>query len=209
MPTFIRELVEGFQGYVMSEGGPDGSIKTLYEEGQHPKYLVFACADSRSAPEVICNLSAGTDFDMRWGGPFIPPYNTDDNFSGMINDHLGLFLGKGIQEIAIIAHEDCAAAGNVAATGEKPENTLQLIGLPFLSAANSKNPSHDDHALHRAVEDQIVIKGLEHLETYPCVQEALAEGKIHLHGLMFGMRDQVLKKYYPEKGAFEVIAQMP
>lgn len=51
-----------------------------------------------------------------------------------------------------------------------------------------------------------MIKGLEHLQTYPCVQDALASGQIHIHGLMFGMKDQVLKKYYPEDKEFRVIA---
>lgn len=104
MPEFIEELVTGFEGYVQKEGGPDGSIQALYKDGQHPKYLVFACADSRSAPEVICQLPAGVDFDTRWGGPFITPYDPQDTLSGLINDQLELFIGKGIEEIAIIGH---------------------------------------------------------------------------------------------------------
>ena len=209
MPTFIAELVEGFTGYVAREGGPDGSIKTLYEQGQHPKYLVFACADSRSAPEIICDLNAGDDFDLRWGGPFIPAYDQNDTFSGMMNDHLDLFLSKGIKEIAIIAHEDCAAAGNVAQTRTEPANTLQKVGAPFLDAAKNACNHQDSNALHRAIEGQVVITGLKNLQTYPGVQKALAGGQIHLHGLMFAMGEQALKKYYPEDDEFRIIAQNP
>jgi carbonic anhydrase len=206
MPQFIQELVRGFEQYTLEEGGPNGSIQTLYEHGQKPKYLILACADSRVHPEKICNLHNGQDFDMRLGGPFLPAYDANSDLSGLYNDHFELFLGRGISEIAIFAHEDCAAAGGVAQTPEKPVNTLQKLGVPFLKAAQHAITDNNPASLHRAVEQQVAIKGLEHLLTYPCVQNAVDEGRIHVHGLMYVMSTQSLLKYSPEKGVFLTIA---
>ncbi|XP_042411601.1 carbonic anhydrase, chloroplastic-like isoform X1 [Zingiber officinale] len=48
------------------------------KEGQSPKYLVFACSDSRVCPSVVLNFQPGEAFTIRNIANTIPPYDPAD-----------------------------------------------------------------------------------------------------------------------------------
>lgn len=50
-----------------------------------------------------------------------------------------------------------------------------------------------------------VLEQLEHLQTYPVVQERLAAGKLRLHGWYFDIKEANVYEYEPAEERFRVI----
>lgn len=83
--------------------------------GQHPKYVIIACSDSREVPEIITNEPLGSIFDIRVAGNII-----DEAAIGSIEyavEHLG------VKKIIMLAHTKCGAvtaAQQLLNNGSKP-----------------------------------------------------------------------------------------
>lgn len=100
----IEELKEGNRAYCES-GGFDGDVSALRRksllEGQRPKAVVVACADSRVVPEVIFSAGLGELFTIRIAGNVI-----DAHQLGSIEyavSHLGSPL------VLVLGHTRCGA----------------------------------------------------------------------------------------------------
>ena len=92
----FEELIDGNMEFMMN----NHDYRKL-AEGQHPKYIVIACSDSREVPEIITNEKLGEIFDIRVAGCVI-----DDAAIGSIEygvDRLG------IKNIVMLAHTRCGA----------------------------------------------------------------------------------------------------
>ena len=206
MTALIQDVVQGFEDFFASEYADGGLMRRLAVKGQRPIYLSFACMDSRTTPEIILRLHSGQSLDIRLGGPVIPRHAPGDPVSDLVEEHLQIAVSKGVRHILLVGHEDCAAAGKISCTCGQPASALEKMGAPFLEAAKVAAENDTPESLHRAVEKQIVILGLEHLMSYPCVQAALNENALHIHGLLFSLKGGNLSKYYPENGEFRIIA---
>ncbi|RRT33783.1 hypothetical protein B296_00054994 [Ensete ventricosum] len=61
----------------------DGSLRKKTDlfadlkEGQSPKFMVFACADSRVCPSVVLNFQPGEAFTIRNIANMVPPYDQE------------------------------------------------------------------------------------------------------------------------------------
>ncbi len=91
--------------------------------GQHPFAIVLACADSRTAPEVVFDQGLGDLFVVRVAGNVL-----NDETIGSIEyavDHLGAQL------IVVLGHERCgavaAARDTIAAKAEAPGHIQSLV----------------------------------------------------------------------------------
>ena len=50
-----------------------------------------------------------------------------------------------------------------------------------------------------------MLEQLEHLKTYPLVQERLKEGRLRLHGWWFDIKEADVYEYDPTEGRFHLI----
>ena len=96
MPADFEDLLDGNTEFMRS----NTDYKKL-ANGQHPKYVIIACSDSREVPEIITNEKLGDIFDIRVAGNVI-----DQSAIGSIEyavEHLG------VKKIVMLAHTNCGA----------------------------------------------------------------------------------------------------
>ncbi|XP_020266321.1 carbonic anhydrase, chloroplastic-like [Asparagus officinalis] len=75
-------------------------------KGQSPKFMVFACADSRVCPSVILNFSPGEAFYAAHIAAMVPPYdNTKFSGAGAAIEYAVLHLK--VENIVVIGHSCC------------------------------------------------------------------------------------------------------
>jgi carbonic anhydrase len=109
---------------------------------QHPFAIVVACADSRSAPEIVFDQNIGDLFVIRTAGNLV-----DDYALGSIEyavDHLGTRL------IVVLGHERCGAVTAALGGGSAPGHINSLVRdiQPAVAASKGKEGDALTNAIH-------------------------------------------------------------
>jgi carbonic anhydrase len=120
--TALARLKEGnarFASSTMSTGKPVAAKRAETAQGQHPFAIVLACADSRTAPEIVFDQTIGDLFVVRNAGNLV-----DDHTVGSIEyavEHLGVRL------IVVLGHSKCGAVTAALESATAPGHILSLV----------------------------------------------------------------------------------
>ena len=120
--TALSKLKEGnlrFSSNDISQGKPNAAKRTETQKGQHPFAIILACADSRTAPEIIFDSNLGDLFVVRTAGNVV-----DEHALGSIEyavDHLGARL------VVVLGHERCGAVTAALASDTAPSHIQSLV----------------------------------------------------------------------------------
>jgi carbonic anhydrase len=134
----LAKLKEGnarFSTSKVSEGKPNASKRQETAESQHPFAIVLACADSRTAPELIFDANIGDLFVVRTAGNLV-----DEHALGSIEyavAHLGTRL------IVVVGHERCGAVIAAVASDTAPSHIQSLVRDIQPAVAAAKGESGD------------------------------------------------------------------
>ncbi|KAF8399712.1 hypothetical protein HHK36_015582 [Tetracentron sinense] len=176
---FIRFKIEKYDKY------PD-----LYAElakGQSPKFLVFACSDSRVCPSHVLDFQPGEAFMVRNIANMVPPYNQlRYSGTGAAIEYAVLVLK--VENIVVIGHSRCGGIEglmNLPADGSTSTYFVEdwiKIGLPAKDKVEAENghlpfPEKCAHCEREAVNVSLV-----NLLSYPFVRDAIANKTLALKG---------------------------
>ncbi|CAL9117029.1 unnamed protein product [Musa acuminata var. zebrina] len=85
----VERLTSGFERFKKEVYEENPDLFSQLAVGQSPKFMVFACADSRVCPSVVLNFQPGEAFTVRNIANMVPPY---DQVSSVCSLHHQLFL---------------------------------------------------------------------------------------------------------------------
>jgi carbonic anhydrase len=133
---------ERFATSKVSAGKPVAARRAETAKEQHPFAIVVACADSRSAPEIVFDQNIGDLFVVRTAGNLV-----DDYALGSIEyavEHLGARL------IVVLGHQRCGAVKAALAGGSAPGHINSLVRDIQPAVAESKGKEGDGltNAIH-------------------------------------------------------------
>jgi carbonic anhydrase len=114
----LREGNERFVSGQSSHPNQDASRRSSLVEQQHPFAVIFGCADSRLAAEIIFDLGLGDAFVVRTAGQVI-----DDAVLGSLEYSIGVL---GVPLIVVLGHDSCGA---VSATKSAVETGHMPVGF--------------------------------------------------------------------------------
>jgi carbonic anhydrase len=100
----LKMLQEGnqrFSGSNVTSGKPVAERRAENAQSQHPFAIVVACADSRTAPEIVFDQTIGDLFVIRTAGNLVDEYALGSIEYGV--EHLDVRL------IVVLGHERCGA----------------------------------------------------------------------------------------------------
>src|SRR5205085_8999251 len=123
---------ERFSAAEISAGKAVAARRAETAKEQHPFAIVIACADSRTAPEIIFDENIGDLFVIRSAGNLV-----DDYALGSIEyavDHFGTRL------IVVLGHERCGAVSAALAGDSAPGHIDSLVRdiQPAVTATKGK-----------------------------------------------------------------------
>ncbi|MBC8239168.1 MAG: carbonic anhydrase [Alphaproteobacteria bacterium] len=207
--TEIDTLLNGFRKFreMYFEKAPD-LYRDLLSNGQRPRFAVVACSDSRVDPAIVLQTEPGDIFAVRNVAALVPPYEEEGHYHGTSAALEFAVTGLGVEHIIIIGHAHC---GGIATMVHKQEGGE--AGGKFITAwtdllrearerALAADPGLEGEALLSASERQSVRLSLDNLATFPFIREAVAAGKLTLHGWYLNIFEGVLEVSDPETGAF-------
>ncbi|KMO38067.1 carbonic anhydrase [Methylobacterium variabile] len=192
----IIQGISTFRGSVFP--GQQRMYQRLVRDGQHPKALIIACADSRVAPEHITQTGPGELFVCRNAGNIVPPFSQMNGGVSSAIEYAVVALG--VRDIVVCGHSDCGAMKGLMQPGALAAMPNVAAWLRHSHAADRIvcEAYPDDIAPHdrlRALALENVVVQLAHLRTHPSVAAALAKGELSLHGWFFEIETGALLAY--------------
>lgn len=192
----MNRLVEGYRRFRAGTWPAERArYESLAQEGQRPETLVISCSDSRVDPQTVFNARPGELFVVRNVAALIPPYQPDARYHGTSAAlEFGVRVLK-VSRVVVLGHAQC---GGVQAMVQGAPQEAQDFVVPWLEIARpvlTCMPAQGDGTDDLSRYEMAVVRlTLANLLTFPWIAEAVAEGRLELHGYRFGIHNGVLSR---------------
>lgn len=190
----IDDLVTGFRRFQSAYYGEQRDlVERLVRQGQTPKVMVVACSDSRVDPALVTDCDPGDLFVVRNVANLVPPYEEGGGYHGTSAALEFAVRCLNVEHVIVMGHARCggirALLGDIRLEG----GAGQFI-TPWMSIAGQARrealvtqPHGDAEARAVACEQAAVRISLNNLSSFPFVREAVAAGRLQLHGWYFDL----------------------
>jgi carbonic anhydrase len=208
----MRKLIQGIVDF-------REHLKPSYQEtferlalGQKPDVLFVGCSDSRVVPNLFASTEPGDLFVIRNVGNLIAPCDSPRSQNGREHAEAAAIeyavLQLAVEDIVVCGHSECGATIAVLDPSRKltPNLSCWLENL-HPSVARLKNGEILDANLspHNQLSQINVLQQLEHIATYPIVEDAIRAGKLRLHAWWFNIAKVEVEIYDPSLKKFRPI----
>ena len=192
----MDRLLEGYRRFRAGVWPAERArYEALARDGQRPETLVVACSDSRVDPQTVFGAVPGELFVVRNVAGLVPPYEPDQGCHGTSAAlEYGVCVLK-VARVVVLGHAQC---GGVRAMVEGvPKEAADFVG-PWTAIAQPALrplPKHihpDDILSH--YEAEVVRLSLANLSTFPWIADAVAAGRLALHGFSFDIHTGEMMK---------------
>ena len=193
----MQRLIEGHKRFLQDVFPERRSHFHLLAEGQSPEWLFITCSDSRVVPDLILGTEPGDLFITRNAGNVIPVTSNDvDGCTATIEYAVNVLK---VRDAIICGHSDCGAL-------KAAVDQTALVGLPkaarwlhHVEAAfqhrQPLNPSEGEGAELASLIRGNVVAQLHNLRVQPSVAQAMAEGRLRVHGWYYDIMSGRIEEY--------------
>lgn len=209
---YLNELIEGYRRFREGDWARERERWAELAEGQSPKVMILACADSRSDPAQIFDARPGEMFVARNIAALAPPYETSSGFHGVSAALEFAVTQLKVAEILVMGHGMCGGCA-AALTGQfddTPPGEGHFIGdwVGMLrSTREAVRDRHDrlDRAAFLDMEQEAVKLSLANLRTFPWIAERERAAELTLHGAHFSIAEGRLYLLDEAEGDFRPV----
>ncbi len=197
----MDDLISGYRKFRQERWPEQQKLYERLAEGQQPKTLVIACADSRVDPSSIFSASPGELFVVRNVANVVPPPEQGEGLHGTAAAIEFAITELKVERVLVMGHARC---GGVAAAIDRSLAAGKVYlddWVALLEEAVERCKGHDA-PINSAVEREGVRLSLERLAQYPFVQERLAKGDLKLEGAIFDVATGELERMDPNSTEF-------
>lgn len=182
--------------------------------GQTPNTLFITCADSRVVPDLLVSTDPGELFMVRNVGNLVPPATVAGSSTGDLSEASAIeyaTLVLNVEDIIVCGHSECGAM-KAAASQQRLPDTPNLEKWLHLSTSavfrlDQEGPLDPARSPHDQLSQLNVLVQLEHLMTYPIVQERVRSGKLRLNGWWFDIGRGEMHAYFRDGRQFAAITR--
>ncbi|MEO1329521.1 MAG: carbonic anhydrase [Pseudomonadota bacterium] len=190
----------------------------LAEFGQRPRAMVIGCCDSRIDVQALLGAEPGALFTVRNVANIAPPYALDHEHHGTSAAIEFAVTVLRVAHVVVMGHAKCG--GVEACYDRQSKKSEKRAGEPdeppsfldrwidILAPAYERIADVDgDRATRiRALEKESVLTSMRNLESFPFVREAVANGRLTIHGAWFDISEGRLHVHDPTTGEFSPVA---
>jgi carbonic anhydrase len=197
----ITSLLEGNKRFMSDIFQKEQEFYRDLAKDQKPTVLWIGCSDSRVPVNTITQTRPGEVFVHRNVGNIVA--TNDWNLSAVLEFSINHLR---IPDIVICGHYGCG--GINAMEMDSPED--KYIPIWLINAYKAKERVEEKlRGLHielpheqrmKLIVDENVRLQLEHLQEYPFVRRAMAEGKLKIHGWIYDMEDGAIRQLKSQAG---------
>jgi len=201
-------LLDGYRRFREDQYAVHAGRYRALAAGQQPKTMVIGCADSRVDPATIFAAGPGELFVLRNVAAVVPPCEEQGQYHGTSAAIEFAVTGLGVADIVVLGHGLC---GGVQAAFELADRKPvgRFIGpwvellTPICAAVNGRMGREGADQKQREAEHLVVLQSLGNLMSFPFVADAVAAGRLALHGAWFSIAEGALLWHDDSTGTFE------
>ncbi|CAA7032952.1 unnamed protein product [Microthlaspi erraticum] len=183
----VERIKSGFIHFKTRKYQKRPGLYSALAKSQSPKFLVFACSDSRVSPSHILNFQPGEAFIVRNIANMVPPFDKNQHSGvGAALEYPVTHLN--VENILVIGHSRCGGIKGLMSMEDDSapksvfiENWVQ-IGTPAKNRVKEdfSDLSFDDQCNY--CEKEAVNVSLGNLLSYPFVRERVMKNKLAIRG---------------------------
>ncbi|KAJ9135317.1 hypothetical protein P3X46_032518 [Hevea brasiliensis] len=183
----VERIKEGYIHFKKEKYDKSPGLYSELARGQSPKFMVFACSDSRVCPSHVLDFQPGEAFVVRNVANMVPPYDKV-KYSGIGSAVEYAVLHLKVENIVVIGHSACGGIKGLMTfpfDGKYSTDFIEewvSIGLPAKSKVLAEHGGADLPELCTHCEKEAVNVSLGNLLTYPFVREGLVKKTLALKG---------------------------
>ncbi|MDR0588114.1 MAG: carbonic anhydrase [Burkholderiales bacterium] len=203
----INALVKGFERFRKTSFQKyEDKFQDLVKQGQRPRVLFIACADSRVDPGLITDAGPGELFIMRNVGNMVEPFAADNEFHATAAGIEYAVSVLNVSNIIVCGHSHCGAISGMYKIphGKNLVHVRKWIELAkeaktYVAHNAPSDISHEERL--ELTEKMSVLFQLNHLLTYPEVKRRVDAGQLQLRGWYFSIETGEIEYYdHHERG---------
>ncbi|XP_074560455.1 carbonic anhydrase 2-like [Curcuma longa] len=183
----VERLAAGFQQFKEEVYEKNHAFFTQLASSQKPKFMVFACADSRVCPSVVFNFQPGEAFTVRNIANIVPPQDKT-RYSGVGAAIEFAVLQLQVENIVVVGHSRCGGIDKLMSIREDGTTSSGFVEEWLKICLHAKEKVKTQHSA-LPPEDQLTLcekeavnVSLQNLKTYPFVKDRLNKKKLRLIG---------------------------
>jgi carbonic anhydrase len=205
----LADLLQGYRRFREQGWMPERERWAELREGQQPRIMVIACADSRVDPAHVFDVRPGEIFVVRNVAALVPPFETTPGHHGVSAALEFAVQVLKVREIVVMGHGmcgGCQAALTQELHGAEPgQGGFIADWIEMLDQARepiARELGITGRTAERAMEQAAVKVSLANLRTFPCIMEKEQRGKLTLRGAYFAISDGELRLLDEATGQF-------
>ena len=178
---------------------------------QRPHTLFIGCSDSRVVPDLITKSLPGDLFVVRNIANVVPYYRSSSEYLSTTSAIEYALMILNVENIIVCGHSNCGGCQALfldeAALKRIPHTAkwLELVKDAKAKAESITKGVSDGSDLGWLVEQENIIEQMNHLLTYPMVEERRAEGKLNIYGWYYDIGTGAVYNYDRKNKIFEKI----
>ncbi|KAL9251169.1 Carbonic anhydrase, chloroplastic-like protein [Drosera capensis] len=183
----VERIKDGFIRFKTHKFKKNPALFNELAKGQSPKFLVFACSDSRVCPSHVLDFQPGEAFLVRNIANMVPAYDkTKYSGAGAAIEYAVLHLK--VENIVVIGHSCCGGIKGLMSIPDDGTTATDFIEdwvkicEPARSKVKSEHGSLEFAEQCKNCEKEAVNVSLENLLTYPFVHEGVGKKTLVLKG---------------------------
>lgn len=212
----LIKLVKGYQNFREHYFESNNDLfEHLVEDGQHPKFLIIACCDSRVDPAIITGAAPGELFVVRNVANLVPPCEKDSKNHATSAALEFAVCDLKVRHIIIWGHKHCggirALLKNHIHHKEEHRGFIENW-MNIAASARQKvldeyaNESFDEQATH--CEKIALSVSLNNLLTFPWLKEKVDKRELYIHAWYFDLSTGQIQRLNIETNQFEPLEQL-
>jgi carbonic anhydrase len=202
-----QDLLDGYRRFRQDRFPQLEKRYRALAQGQSPRTLMIACADSRVDPATIFTAAPGELLVVRNVANLVPPCERAGTYHGT-SAALEFAIQKlAVSTIVVLGHGLCGGIAVALAAAETPPTGQFLAPWVTLMAEAREEVMRDaslpdDAARQRALEHLTIRQSLANLQSFPFIREAVTEQRLALHCAWFSIAEGELHWLDQSNGAF-------
>ena len=202
MDKTLQDLYNGIKAYHAERysGNNAAKMQDLIDNGQHPDFYFIICSDSRYDPSQFPTIEAGDSFKSEHVANLVPPHDVPEGLAVAAAIDYAVNHLK-VKHIIIMGHTHCGGVQGLV-------NDMKdgYVGKWLQTAKDVMNrvaKSSDMRKTCDSAEKETIKWSLENLQAYPCVEKALKDGNLVVHGWRYDIETGAVEAYNKAKDDFE------
>jgi len=207
----MKILFDGVKEFSRSDFEKNKELFKRISESHNPHTLFIGCSDSRVVPDMITKSLPGDLFVIRNIANVVPYYRPSTDYLATTSAIEYAITVLNVENIVVCGHSNCGGCKALFLSDEEMDkipHTRKWLEL----ARDAKKKAEEivshigvDSGMEWLVEQENIVEQMNHLLSYPCVEERYEKGALNIYGWYYEIGTGTIYNYNKIEKTFEKI----